>query len=68
MTAAVDPVSVEVGQVTVEVRRPMMGGVVSVMALDDMDAVRLERAARVVLDRIEAWAGRLLTGSRRAPN
>jgi thiamine biosynthesis lipoprotein len=59
VTAAADPVNVAVGQGTVEVRRPMMGGVVSVMALDDMDAVRLERAALVVLDRIEAWAGRL---------
>ena len=59
MTAAADLVNVGAGQVTVEVRRPMMGGVVSVMALDDMDAIRLERAALVVLDRIEAWAGRL---------
>jgi thiamine biosynthesis lipoprotein len=59
VTAAADSVNAEAGQVTVEVRRPMMGGVVSVMALDDMDAVRLERATQVVLDRIEAWAGRL---------
>ncbi|MHB8892512.1 MAG: FAD:protein FMN transferase [Candidatus Limnocylindrales bacterium] len=52
MTAAADPV-------TIEVSRPLMGGTVSVMALDDMNAVRLERAVQVVLDRIEAWAGRL---------
>ena len=52
MTATADPV-------TIEVSRPLMGGTVSVMALDDMNAVRLERAVRVVLDRVEAWAGRL---------
>lgn len=52
MTAAAEPV-------TVEVRRPLMGGTVSVMALGDVDAVHLERAAEAVLDRIEAWAGRL---------
>lgn len=52
MTAAADPV-------TIEVSRPLMGGTVSVMALDDMNAVRLERAVQVVLDRIETWAGRL---------
>jgi thiamine biosynthesis lipoprotein len=64
VTAAVDPVNLDAGQVTVEVSRPMMGGVVSIMALDDMDAVRLERAAQLVLDRIEAWAGRLTRFSR----
>jgi len=37
----------------------MMGGMVSVQILDRSDAVRLERAAHRVLDRIEAWAGRL---------
>ena len=37
----------------------MMGGMVSVQILDEADAVRLERAAARVLDRIEAWAGRL---------
>jgi thiamine biosynthesis lipoprotein len=37
----------------------MMGGVVSVQILDDADGVRLERTALRVLDRIEAWAGRL---------
>jgi thiamine biosynthesis lipoprotein len=45
--------------VVVEVGRPLMGGLVSVMAQDDADAARLGRAAMVVLDRIEAWAGRL---------
>jgi thiamine biosynthesis lipoprotein len=37
----------------------MMGGVVSVQILDDTDAVRLDREAVRVLDRIEAWAARL---------
>jgi len=37
----------------------MMGGMVSVQILDRSDAVRLERAAHRVLDRIEAGAGRL---------
>ena len=47
------------GPVSLDVSRPMMGGVVSVQILDDTDAVRLERAAQVVLDRVESWAGRL---------
>jgi FAD:protein FMN transferase len=47
------------GPVSLDVSRPMMGGVVSVQILDDSDAIRLERAALRVLDRIEAWAGRL---------
>jgi FAD:protein FMN transferase len=42
-----------------DVSRPMMGGVVSVQILDESDEVGLERAARRVLDRMEAWAGRL---------
>ena len=37
----------------------MMGGVVSVQIIDDADEVRLDRAAVRVLDRLEAWAGRL---------
>ena len=37
----------------------MMGGVVSVQIVDESDEVLLERAALGVLDRIEAWAGRL---------
>lgn len=52
MTAIADPVSVEAS-------RPMMGGVVSVQILDESDEVQLTRAAHRVLDRIEAWAGRL---------
>lgn len=47
------------GPVSIDVNRPMMGGVVSVQILDESDEVRLERAARRVLDRIEAWVGRL---------
>jgi len=47
------------GPVSLDVSRPMMGGVVSVQILDDSDAIRLERAAVRVLDRIESWAGRL---------
>ena len=47
------------GSVSLDVSRPMMGGMVSVQILDRSDAVRLERAAHRVLDRIEAWAGRL---------
>ena len=47
------------GPVSVEASRPMMGGVVSVQILDESDEVLLERAALRVLDRIEAWAGRL---------
>jgi thiamine biosynthesis lipoprotein len=37
----------------------MMGGTVSVQAIGEGDAAALERAARIVLDRIDAWAGRL---------
>jgi thiamine biosynthesis lipoprotein len=37
----------------------MMGGAVAVRILDESDEVVLERAAVRVLDRIEAWAGRL---------
>ena len=47
------------GPVSVEASRSMMGGAVSVQILDASDEVLLERAARRVLDRIEAWAGRL---------
>jgi thiamine biosynthesis lipoprotein len=47
------------GPVSVDVNRPLMGGVVSVQILDESDAVRLERAALRVLDRVEAWAARL---------
>jgi FAD:protein FMN transferase len=39
--------------------RPMMGGEVSVHAIDDADPVRTAAAAGRVLDRLEAWAGRL---------
>ena len=45
--------------VSIDVSRPMMGGIVSVRIVDDSDGDRLQRAARLVLDRIEAWAGRL---------
>jgi thiamine biosynthesis lipoprotein len=45
--------------VSIDVSRPMMGGVVSVQVIDVSDEARLERAALRVLDRIEAWAGRL---------
>ncbi|MDP2349588.1 MAG: FAD:protein FMN transferase [Chloroflexota bacterium] len=44
---------------SIDVSRPMMGGVVSVQILDVSDAAWLGRAAVRVLDRIEAWAGRL---------
>ena len=47
------------GAVGLDVSRPMMGGMVSVQILDESDGDRLERAALRVLDRIEAWAGRL---------
>jgi len=52
-------VTAAAGSVSLDVSRPMMGGMVSVQILDRSDAVRLERAAHRVLDRIEAWAGRL---------
>ncbi len=52
MTSTTTPVSIDA-------RRPMMGGTVAVQILDDTDAVRLEREAVRVLDRIEAWAARL---------
>ena len=42
----------------------MMGGVVSVQILDDADAAVSSGAALRVLDRIEAWAGRLTRFSR----
>ncbi len=47
------------GPVRIDVSRPMMGGIVAVRIVDDSDEARLQRAAMLVLDRIEAWAGRL---------
>ena len=39
--------------------RPMMGGEVAVHVIDEADPVRSAAAAARILDRIEAWAGRL---------
>jgi thiamine biosynthesis lipoprotein len=47
------------GPAIIDVSRPMMGGTVSVQIRDVADEVLLERAALRVLDRVEAWAGRL---------
>lgn len=47
------------GTVIVEAVRPMMGGRVAVMTMDDTDPGAREREVVRVLDRIEAWAGRL---------
>ena len=47
------------GPVSLDVTRPMMGGMVSVQILDESNTDGLEREAVRVLDRIEAWAGRL---------
>ncbi len=47
------------GPVVVDVCRRLMGGVVSVQILDESNEVSLELSALGVLDRIEAWAGRL---------
>ncbi len=53
MTALAAPASIDVN-------RPMMGGLVSVQVLDEAgDEACLERSAVRVLDRIEAWAARL---------
>lgn len=47
------------GLVSVGSSRLLMGGRVSVFATDPGDAERLEAACGRILDRVEAWAGRL---------